>query len=326
MSNIQAIAHRLTRCVGEQSFSLSETVFTEAELNRALLSELKGVFNRRASKRYGRFADEGTAFKGLVLNFLDSAIDFKSFSSKVLEQLAMMIEHEDIETDGHWVFLLEEMEGRRYLWVASLLQRDGLALNSDNNLLASGYIDFAKSGICFRIDLDDVQLPDQQRFITLSFGFGDRALQGAMMSFVGFMDTVDTTADTERFMEAVKQYSASMPEENSKRFQKEAAEFCIEQSSQGESVSYKDLADSVDSVASVRFDRFVAEEAPGLNDNFIPDRSALKKYIRYTGRTRDVSVSFSNESLGREISFDPENNTLTLKELPASLIKQLKGE
>ncbi|WP_292311082.1 ABC transporter permease subunit, partial [Marivivens sp.] len=72
----------------------------------------------------------------------------------------------------------------RYLWIASVLQRDGLALNGNNNLLASGYIDFAKSGICFRIDLDDVQLPDQQRFITLSFGFGDRALQGAMMSYI----------------------------------------------------------------------------------------------------------------------------------------------
>jgi len=98
----------------------------------------------------------------------------------------------------------------------------------------------------------------------------------------------------------------------------------MEQSAQGEAVNYRELSAEVESVAEVSFDQFVAEQAPDINEEFIPDRSSLKKYIRYTGRTKEVSISFSNESLGKTISFDEHSETLTLRELPTSLIKQLK--
>jgi nucleoid-associated protein len=117
-----------------------------------------------------------------------------------------------------------------------------------------------------------------------------------------------------------------MPEDNAKRYQKEVAEFCMEQSREGAAVNYRELSGTVDSVAEVSLDDFIAERAPELQEEFIPDRSSLKKYIRYTGRTKEVSISFSNESLGKSITFDPSTDTLTLKELPAALIKQLKGE
>ncbi|MBV0934911.1 nucleoid-associated protein [Marinobacterium weihaiense] len=326
MPATDAIAHRLTRRTGEQSYSLRETPFdSETDSNR-LLSEIKPLFTRRASKRYGRFADEATPFKGLLINWLDDSLGFTQFSHKVLEQLAMLMEQQDLETDGHWLFVVEELEAARRLWITSLKQKDGLLLNADNDLQHTGYIDFAKTGLCACIDLHDMGNPDKKRYLTLSFGFGDRALQAPLMEFLGFTDTVDTQADTERFMEVVRDYSEAMPEESAKRYQKEVAEFCMEQSKEGEMVNCHALADAVDSVAEVAFDDFVAERAPELKEEFIPDRSSLKKYIRYTGRTREVSISFSNESLGKTIAFDPEAETLTLKELPASLIKQLKGE
>ncbi len=321
-----AIAHRLTRRTGDQSYSLREAPFDSDTLSNRLLSEIKPLFTRRASKRYGRFADEATVFKGLLLNWLDESLSFTQFSRKMLEQLAMLMEQQDLETDGHWLLIAEELEAAQRLWIANLKQKDGLLLNSDNDLQETGYIDFAKTGFCACIDLHDLNHPDKKRYLTLSFGFGDRPLQGALMEFVGFTDTVDTQADTERFMEVVREYSDSMPEENGKRYQKEAAEFCMEQSKEGEAVSYRALAESVDSVAEVAFDDFVAEHAPELQEEFIPDRSSLKKYIRYTGRTKEVSISFSNELLGKSIVFNPDTGTLTLKELPSSLIKQLKGE
>lgn len=326
MPATDAITHRLTRRTGEQSYSLREAPFDSETGNNRLLSEIKPLFTRRASKRYGRFADEATVFKGLLLNWLDQGISFTQFSRKVLEQLAMLMEQQDLETDGHWLFVVEELEAAQRLWIANLKQKDGLLLNNDNELQDTGYIDFAKTGLCAYIDLHELGNPDGKRYLTLSFGFGDRPLQGALMDFLGFTDTVDTQADTERFMEVVRDYSETMPEENGKRYQKEVAEFCMEQSKEGETVNYQALADSVDSVADVALNDFIAEKAPELHEEFIPDRSSLKKYIRYTGRTKEVSISFSNESLGKSIAFDPATETLTLTELPASLIKQLKGE
>ncbi|NVK02635.1 MAG: nucleoid-associated protein [Oceanospirillaceae bacterium] len=324
MPDIQAIAHRLTRRTGEQSYSLSETSIDSATLAGRLISEVKPLFARRATKRYGRFADEASTFKGLLLNWLDNAQSFEAFTARALEQLAMLIEEQDLETDGHWLFATEELEHTRHLWIVNLKQRSGLSINADNAVSETDYVDFSKTGLCARLDLNDIHTPGRQRYLTLSFGFGDRQMQSALFEYFGFFDTVDTQADTERFMQAVDQYSASMPEENAKRFQKDVAEFCMEQSAQGEAVNYRELSAEVESVAEVSFDQFVAEQAPDINEEFIPDRSSLKKYIRYTGRTKEVSISFSNESLGKTISFDEHSETLTLRELPTSLIKQLK--
>ncbi|GAA0790449.1 nucleoid-associated protein [Marinobacterium sediminicola] len=321
-----AIAHRLTRRTGDQSYSLREAPFDREGLNNRLLAELKPLFTRRASKRYGCFADEATVFKGLLVNWRDQNLGFTQFTAKVIEHLAMLMEQEDLETDGHWLFVEEELEAAHRLWIAQLKQKDGLLLNNDNDLQETGYIDFAKTGLCACIDLHELSNPDGKRYLTLSFGFGDRPLQQPLMVFFGFTDTVDTQADTERFMEVVSDYAESMPEENAKRYQKEVAEFCMEQSKEGAAVNYRELAGSVDSVAEVSLDEFIAERAPEMKEEFIPDRSSLKKYIRYTGRTKEVSISFSNESLGRSITFDPSTETLTLKDLPSALVKQLKGE
>lgn len=326
MPATDAIAHRLTRRTGEQSYSLREQPFDSQALNNRLLSEIKPLFARRASKRYGCFADEAGAFKGLVLSWLDQSLSFTQFSRKVVEQLAMLMEQQDLETDGHWLFLVEELEAARRLWIAHLKQADGLLINSDNDLQETGYITFAKTGLCACLDLQDIQQPGKTRYLTLSFGFGERPLQNPLMEFFSFTNTVDTQADTERFMALVQNYSDTMPEENARLYQKEVAQFCLEQSREGEAVNCHLLAEAVDSVADSPLDEFITQHAPEFREEFIPDPGSLKKYIRYSGRTKEVSISFSNESLGKSIAFDPETETLTLTALPASLIRQLKGE
>jgi len=324
MSKVHAIAHRLTRQTGEQSYHLKEETFESETLTRTLLSEINHVFSRRATKRYGRFADEGTPFKGLVLSWQERGLNLVQFSRKVTELLAALFEEHDLETDGYWVFLEIEEEDKHELWIAHLKQEHSLNFDAHTELNACDFVNFSKMGMCACLDLKRLFKPNDSRYLTLGFGFGDRSATNALMAFLGFFDTVDTQADTERFMAVVRDYSAAMPEETAKRYQKEVAEFCMDQSKAGETVSFTDLTQSIESQSDVRLDQYVSEQAPELNDQFIPDRTSLKKYIRFTGRTKEVSISFSNESLGRSIAFDPSTETLTLTDLPANLIKQLK--
>ena len=326
MNSVRAIAHRLTRQTGDQSFHLKEQPIGSEVNARKLLNEIEQVFTRRATKRYGRFADEATSFKGVLLNWQEKGMDLTQFSSKVVELLAVMFESEDLETDGYWVFIEQDESDLHELWIAQLKQAEGWCFDQSNELIESEQIEFSKMGLCCCIDLKRLFDPSASRYLTLGFGFGDRSATRALGEFIGFFDTVDTQADTERFMEVVRDYSAHMPEDTGKRYQKEVAEFCIEQSKAGESVSYRDLTASVETDHEVGFDQYIASEAPELKEQFIPDRASLKKYVRYTGRTREVSISFSNESLGKSISFDPSSETLTLKDLPTNLIKQLKEQ
>ncbi|MBS97324.1 MAG: hypothetical protein CMI01_01425 [Oceanospirillaceae bacterium] len=326
MSVSQAIIHRLTRESGDKSFSLSDKPLELSETESRLLSEIKPLFVRRASKRYGCFANEAGVFKGLVVNWLGDTLNLVSFSQKAIEYLAIALEEQDVESDGYWLFAVDEQEAGPVLWLAQLRQRDGIRVDADNKPDDCEYIDFTKLGFCATINLDQVHQPDEHKFLTISFGFGERPMQKLMMDFLSFTDTVNTTADTERFMSLVEDYSKEMPEETGRRYQKEVAEYCIEQVKNGDSVNYRELSGEIESQAPTGLDQFIETRDPELKDTFIPDRSSLKKYIRYSGRSRDVSISFSNESLGKNIRFDPDTGSLTLTELPAALVKQLRGE
>lgn len=70
---------------------------------------------------------------------------------------------------------------------------------------------------------------------------------------------------------------------------------------------------------------FMESREPEAKREFIPNRASLKKFQRYTGKTKEVSISFSNEILGRNVNFDPSSETLTISNLPANLLKQLKS-
>jgi nucleoid-associated protein len=128
-------------------------------------------------------------------------------------------------------------------------------------------------------------------------------------------------------------------------------EYCVEQDKQGETVEFKTLSGQLDSSAPEKFEQFVAlkkrerrevrprsestmnesssELAHGesvIKTDLIPDRKSLKNYLRYSGKNKEVTLSFAATALGSDISFDPSENSLTIKNLPSRLLKQLKPE
>ncbi len=323
-----AIVHRLSRTMSDKSFSLREEEFPLDELTSHLVNQIKPLFAGRAGKRYGSFSEESGAFKGLVQSWVKSNLSFVSFSHKVIENLAIALEEKNVDAEGHWLFALEELEASTRFWMAHLKHKDGILITPQNNLAETSFIDFGKMGFCSCIHLNEMDSPDQQKYLTVSFGFGDRPLQNLLLDFTCFTDTVDTAADTNRFMKLVKDFSKTMPEDSGKKYQKEAADFCIEQSKNGDAVNYRELTFQIDTPLEFdeKLDDFIQQKDPQIKEEFIPDRASLKKYVRYTGKTKEVSISFSNESLGKTVRFDEESESLVITDLPGSLVKQLKEE
>ncbi|MDF1763073.1 MAG: nucleoid-associated protein, partial [Oleibacter sp.] len=79
-------------------------------------------------------------------------------------------------------------------------------------------------------------------------------------------------------------------------------------------------------------EQLVAQGAPSLEvaeavkAELIPDRKQLRGFIRYSGKTKDVSLSFSANMLGEAIEFDALQKRLIIHKIPESLLKQLKGK
>jgi nucleoid-associated protein len=64
------------------------------------------------------------------------------------------------------------------------------------------------------------------------------------------------------------------------------------------------------------------QQAPAVE--MYTDRSSLKRYVRYFGRDKNMSISFSADMFGQEIVYDEVAGTLTIKQIPKSLKQQLK--
>lgn len=324
MAISNAIIHQLTSTIASKDINLRSDTFELTDEFKYLLGEVKSVFTGRSAKRYGCFSPETGHFKALTLNWLENKFDFTEYSHKVIEQLSLAFEEEGIETDGHWLIAEEKLESETRLWFFQIRHKSGLYLTGNLDLTESQLIDFGKLGFGACINLSQLMQEDGQKYLALSFGFGDKALQAMLLNFVNFVDTVDTTADTQQFMDVISAYAETM--DNGSEYKKKAAEYCLEQDKVGETVIYSSLSDEVETEAEQNLVSFINQQSPELKNEFIPDRKSLKRYIRYSGKSKEVSISFSNETLGKNVKFDPATETLVISELPGSLLKQLKKQ
>lgn len=353
------ITHQINKEIQKPTAMVTATT-TEAEVDdycHLVMSQLKGIFVQRASKRYGCFNPEVTRFKGLTLNWLNDQQSFLSWSKKISEQFADMMDNTELEIDGYLAFATEELADTDKLYIFHLREKSNLCLTADMQLSESRILDFSNTGFGLSIDLTALKAEQAQgersseKYFTFSFGRGDKAIQKLFSEFAGFIDTLDTEQETQEFLQIVDEYASTLPEELSVETKTKVIEYCVEQDKQGEAVEFKTLSGQLDSSAPEKFEQFVAlkkrerrqvrplsesSEAADSNElahgesviktELIPDRKSLKNYLRYSGKNKEVTLSFAATALGTDISFDPSDNTLTIKNLPSRLLKQLKPE
>jgi nucleoid-associated protein len=325
-----------------------------------VMSQLKGIFVQRASKRYGCFNPEITGFKGLTLNWLNDQQSFLSWTKKISEQFADTMDNTELEIDGYLAFAKEELADTDKLYIFHLREKSNVCLTADMKLSESRILDFSNTGFGLCIDLTELLKEQEQgkrsleKYFTFSFGRGDKPIQKLFSEYSGFIDTLDTEQETQEFLEIVEEYASTLSEDQSVETKTKVIEYCVEQDKQGEAVEFKTLSGQLDSSAPEKFEQFVAlkkrerrqvrprsestmNDAPEhstelahgeevIKAELIPDRKSLKNYLRYSGKNKEVTLSFAATALGADISFDPAENSLTIKNLPSRLLKQLKPE
>ncbi|MGK0249937.1 MAG: nucleoid-associated protein [Oleispira sp.] len=322
-----------------------------------VMSQLKGILVQRASKRYGCFNPEVTRVKGLTLNWLNDQQSFLSWTKKISEQFADMMDNTELEIDGYLAFATEELADTDKLYIFHLREKSNLCLTSDMQLTESRILDFSNTGFALCIDTSALKKEQEagtrseEKYFTFSFGRGDKPVQKLFSDFAGFIDTLDIEQETQEFLEIVEEYASTLSEDQSVETKTKVIEYCVEQDKQGETVEFKTLSGQLDSSAPEKFEQFVALKKRERRDvrprsestmnesssalahgesmiktDLIPDRKSLKNYLRYSGKNKEVTLSFAATALGSDISFDPSENSLTIKNLPSRLLKQLKPE
>ncbi len=334
MSVTHCIAHEITRFEAEQPAKVNyrDEEMSVAEHANQLLEELKSVFTSRSSKRYGQFTDSSadSPLPAWTNEYLEERIHFVALTKKATELFVEMLEKTTEMFYGHLLFIEEETANFRWLHIFHLQHQPGLLINNNLEIMETEYADIAHMGFGARINLSLLTENDSEKYVTISKGRGERMVQELLSDFIGFVDTVDITEDTNEFLNIVEAYSEQMPDDAGNEYKSRVIDYCIEQGKQGEPVVYKELSEYIDEEAPGQFDNFAqaqqSEREYVPKTEFIPDRKSLKRYVTYSGRNKDVSLSFASKLLGEDIRFDPQSETLTLTNLPKSLLKQLKEQ
>ena len=323
-----AAVHGLTINESQVDIHLNDV---ELEINDSvedLVYRVKSSFYGRSSKQYGEFDETGRAVSQMIRSLNSDNQSFIAASHQIMESFAALLKDESLSTQGYWLIIQETLEQGDFFWLCQFKSKDELSVTSDLNIDPNSVIDFSKLGFAAQVNLTDMTQADVEKYITLSFGFGDRALQAGLRNFMGFTETVSPPEDTKLFMDVVKAFSDTMPKEKGATYQKKAAEFCVEQSKAGETVAYQAISDELvnetQSSAAESLSHYILEKNPEIKEHFIPDQKSLKKFIRFSGKSKEVSISFNNDTLGNAIEFDAEKEYLVIKQLPSALLKQLK--
>lgn len=334
----------------------TEEVDISDENYQQLFNKIKQIYIQRAGKRYGRFNSENLQMKGLTLTFLRDKQSFISWSQKVTQLLSEQLDNTELEIDGYILFATDQLADSDKIYIAHMREKIDFSISSEGSLQQSNVIDFSNTGFVLMLDQQGVLENDQDgennEFFTFSYGRHDKPLQNQFTEALGFTDTVDTEQETQEFLSIVdkytEQFSQQGHDEKAQQTRSQVIEYCIEQDKAGEPVAFKDISSQLDEQAPTKFQEFVAEQRAearkqphyvgDANDDsepntpissaekseFIADRKSLKNYVRYSGRNKDLTISFAAASLGQDVDFDRTNNSLVLKNLPANLLNQLK--
>lgn len=322
------ITHQIARNDGATAASASYRDAPLAIDDHAsqLLNELKQVFATRTSKRYGQFDPERSdnPFPGLLRDLLRQQLPFDSFSRKLVEHFVLLLDATELPFSGHLLLWQEDNADARWLYLVHLQHQTGLVIDSRMEISQTAYADLAHAGFCARLNLDQWENKLSDKYLTVSRNRGDRFLQDVFLGWLGFDDTVNVSADTSEFLGIVEAYAEQLPEEKSRDYKQRVVDFCMEQEKSGEPVVYKELSFYLDEAEPQRFEQFVREQQETPKEELMPDKTQLRKYVRFAGRSKDVSVQFAAELLGQQVEFDPVNETLLIRNLPKPLLQQLK--
>lgn len=322
------IAHQIDRPTPDQSAQVNfrdDSIVVDDNASQ-LLNEIKQAFSTKTSKRYGQFNPDlgANPVPAWLRDFLKQQMPFSTLSKKLTEHFVVMLEQMEASFQGHLLFWQENNADAEWLYVAHLQHQTGLVINSHLEISETVYADLSHVGFCARVNLTHWCDSISEKYLTISKNRGDRALLDLFNQWIGFADTVNTTADTSEFLNIVEAYAEQLPEEESKTYREKVVDYCMDQDKQGEPVLYKELSYYLDEAEPERFDQFVREKQEQPREELIPDKAQLRKYVRFSGRSKEMSMQFASSLLGEEVVYDAENERLIINRIPKSLLSQLK--
>lgn len=304
-----------------------------------LLRDLKQAFIARSGKIYGEFSGEvdKAPLSAWLRGWQEGQQSFTALCQNLVKHWQSALDISRPTVDGNLLFMVDSVEEGHFLYIALLDHREGMYFDSLLELADSMYLDVGKMVVAAKIDLGLAMVEGEKNYLSIFKGRGDKELADFFTHFVGLGEPLDTGSATEAFLHMVSDYTESMDSERAVEARAQVADYCVEQDKLGEKVGFqalsKNLAETSNDEGEEQFAKFIAQyqESRDLpaEDELIPDRNKIRQFMRISGRSDMLSMSFNADCLGQSIIYDSNTDSLTITSIPNSLkmrlIKHMKS-
>ncbi len=323
------IIHHIERAVpgADVNITVREQENNCAGAAYSLFEQCKQSYQRSSQKQYGHFDREqgDNPVPGWLKEQQQGKSPFARISQRMLEQLQQKLEDNDEAFSAHIMMALETVMEQEQLYIFWINHVEASHIDSDLGVAATQYIDTARLHYGARLYVDEWLEQESQKYLSIITSRGNKNLSDAFSHFIGFSTGVDLVQDTSEFLNIIDLYAQSLPEEKTSEHKEKILDYCVEQDKQGFPVVFEDISSQLNEDSPSEFANFVIDKQQSPKTEIYTDRNSLKRYVRYFGRDKNMSISFSADMYGQDIIYDEQAGTLTIKQIPKSLKQQLKG-
>ncbi|HEB26726.1 MAG TPA: nucleoid-associated protein NdpA [Porticoccus sp.] len=323
------IIHHIERTVpgADVTTTLRDQENNSAGSAYSLFEQLKQSYQRSSQKQYGHFDRElsDNPVPGWLKEQQQGKSPFPRTSQRILEQLQQKMGENDEAFSAHIMIALETVMEQEQLYIFWINHVESTHIDNSIEVAPTAYIDSNKLQYGARVYIEEWLEQDSQKYLSIITSRGNKNLSDAFNGLLGFSTGLDLVEETSEFLTIVDQYAESLPEEKISDYKGKILDYCVEQDKHGAPVVFEDISTQLNEDQPKDFSTFISARQETPKTEIYTDRSSLKRYVRYFGRDKNMSISFSADMFGQDIIYDEASGTLTIKQLPKSLKQQLKS-
>ena len=325
----QIIVHKLDRSPEAdnlQTIPADHSLETTPSLE-LVLDDLLQTYNKKQDKCYAQFSDLAEdSFPGQLGQYLEEQTDFTSLTRKTLERIATQLDEAGALGAGYVLFADYQQGLTRYMLLCMLTSQNSITVTDNLDIQETSYLDTSRMSLACRLNITEWKNnPQAGRYLSFLRPKGGKRLSTVFQEAIGCSETSSSKDEANTLVKAVNEYCKEEPSsENRTIVKRQVYDYCQNKLEDGDSLSMEELTDYLSEAGPDEFAKFVNTRDYDMSTPMSPEKRVLTKLVRYTGRSKGLSLSFDAELLGGQIRYDENSDQLIITGVPDKLKEQLK--
>ncbi|MEP7706534.1 nucleoid-associated protein [Paraglaciecola sp. 25GB23A] len=309
---------------------------------KTLVSQLSQLF-RKTGLNTGQFSvpEDPNLPKPAFMQLVESQFknskftDFIEFSRSATRLFKTFLDESGSSKGGYLWLNHYTHNDDHFLSIVLLRKKYGIALTEELDLGEIEQLDLDTLHMAARINLNAWLNEVSNRYIAFRIGRNAKDVTDYFSKFIGCEEFIKARADTQNLVQVTKKYCAahSFDEFKTEQVKQRVLEQCLNWIDNEEFVKLDKLSSILDeSFLGPENDNTgifleIAQNEPYcLTNDLMVERSVLRGLTRYSGKNKNLSISFDSELLNTTVFFDSTKGELRFTALPDALVEQLRSE